>query len=426
MSRLLCVGVMPYDVVHLLTIARRAEQRLGLEPVFITLAQPESAPQVREQVSDAGFAVVDRPLAATRAPSIRNPVVRFRQLRDENRRLIDDALSDIRPDAVLVSVNPPPGLFLDEAARRGIPGVLLQLFFWGNRSFHAAWIADDRQLETRDWSRWYRFRRELRYRLEEFYGVGASPPWAVHRATIAVQGRGLQRRLLAEGIPAENVVVTGNPLVDELFELRSSREEARDRVFTQLGLSPNARLLTYFRGHEDRAITVDRQRRAESQVDIIHSLRAAAPDAQVVVKIHPREGAVERAFVGSIDRDVFVVGDEFVTNELIVASDVVVGMMSTTLLQAVALDRPTVSAFLWDGRDYWRDATNWSGVERVTSADALTEAVRLHLTDPAHQAKWKARRDSFTAEEFLLDGNGTDHVVDLLERMLRARADDRS
>lgn len=426
MPKLLCVGVLPYDVVHLITVARRAEERLGLEPVFVTVAMAEQAPAVRRQIADAGFDVVDRPLASTRTPSVRNPFARFRALRDENRRLVDDAIADLRPDAVLASVNVPPGLFLDRTAGQGIPSVLMQLFFWGSRSFHRAWLADDRRLETADWPRSHRFRRDLRHRVEDLYGVGTSPPWDVRHASIAVQGRALQRLLVAEGIPADHVVVTGNPLVDELYELRTDREQARDRVVAQLGLDPATPLLTHCRSHEARLVTVDPQRRADSQVDVIRALRAAAPDARVVVKIHPREGDAERAFIASIDPDVLVVGDELGTNELLAASDVVVGTISTTLLQAVALDRPTVSAFLWDSLDYWSDATNWSGVERVTSADALTDAVRRQLTDPSHRAEWAARREAFAADEFLLDGHGTEHVVDLLERLVGARAGDRS
>ncbi len=44
----------------------------------------------------------------------------------------------------------------------------------------------------------------------------------------------------------------------------------------------------------------------------------------------------------AIDPDVVVAGTDVDANELIATSDLVVGTFSTTLLQAVALDRPAV------------------------------------------------------------------------------------
>ncbi len=72
-----------------------------------------------------------------------------------------------------------------------------------------------------------------------------------------------------------------------------------------------------------------------------------------MVKLHPKEPDAERELVHSIDADVVVAGTEVDANELIAASDLVVGTFSTTLLQAVALDRPAVGAALWPDLDYW-------------------------------------------------------------------------
>jgi CDP-glycerol glycerophosphotransferase (TagB/SpsB family) len=155
---------------------------------------------------------------------------------------------------------------------------------------------------------------------------------------------------------------------------------------------------------------------------VIRSAREAAPDAAVVVKIHPKEGAAERALIESLDPEVIVADHRVETANLLAASDVVVGTFSTTLLQAIALDRPTVSAVLWDDLDYWCRATDWSGVERVHDARALTESIRCQLDDPAHRASWSARRARFREDELVVDGRGTTRIVDLLERLVEAAA----
>jgi hypothetical protein len=262
-------------------------------------------------------------------------------------------------------------------------------------------------------------RAEVEHRLDVLYGLGPHIAWDLRRAVIAVQGHGLRRQLVTEGVPAENIVVTGNPVLDDLHRLRSAPEVARRRITSQLGLSADDRIVTLMRTHEERLLSLDRPSREQAQVDVVQALRRAAPDARVVVKIHPREGEAEKAFVRSIDPDLVVVGEEVATNELLTASDVVVSTTSFTLVHSVVLDRPTVSAWFWPGLEYFRRITDWPAVERVDSPDALTEAVRRHLDDPAHRAAWKAKRDAFVEEQFLVDGQGTTRVVDLLEHLTR-------
>jgi hypothetical protein len=422
-EKLLCLGFYPYDVVHLATIARRAQERLGLDPVFVSLAPAEVAAEVRARLSAEGFDTLDRALAARVDPTIRNPIQRFRRLREANLRLADSMLSEVQPAAVLASVNIAAGIFLDEAARRGVPTVLLQLFFWGDRSFHRAWQADERRKHEAQLSARSRLRRRVTRRVEAFYGGGPRIVWDLRHAKIAVQGPALQRRLLADRVPSQNVVVTGNPLLDDLHRLKHAPEAARARIRAQLGAPENVGIITYFRAHEDRLLTLDRRGREDGQVQAIRALREAAPHAQIVVKIHPKESEAEKAFVRSLDPHVLVVSEEVPSNELIAASELVVATASTTLLQAVALDCPAVSAFLWPGFDYWRNATNWSGVDRVDSAHALTESVRRHLGDRHYQAEWRTRREAFTKAEFLLDGQGTNRVVDLIDRLMRDRTE---
>jgi hypothetical protein len=421
MAKLLCVGSFAYDLVHLATIARRAQERLGLDAVFASAAPAELGAQARDAVGALGFETFDGALAARDRRISRNPIERFRWLRDENRRLIDGVLEAIQPAAIVATVNPPPSLFLDHAAQRGVPSILLQLWFWGDRSFHRARHLDERRSAEATLSFRSRWRKRIERRVAGSFGFRPHILWDLHHAQLAAQGPAIQRRLVADGIPPGNVVATGNPLLDELAHLKQAPGPARERVRRQLRLAADVEVVTYLRSHEDRLFTVDRDSREDSQVQIIRALLEAAPEAQVVVKVHPREGEAEKAFIRSIDPRVLVVGEEVVTVELIAASAVAVGTASATLLQAVALDRPTVSAFFWSGPDYLRTATDWSAVDRVSNARALAESVRRHLDDPDYQAHWRARRAAFTADEFLLDGQGTERIVDLIDRLVRPR-----
>jgi hypothetical protein len=418
---ILCVGSHPNDIAQLVIVARQVRERLGLDAVFSSVAPPEVAADVHRHLAAEGFATLDQPLAVPPPRNERNPNRRAQRWRDENLAVVEHVVSQVRPAAVLATVNPVPCFLLDGVAARGVPSVLLQLWFWGDRSFRRAWRADDRRFQEAGFSQRKRLRRRLERGAEAVHGIHQPLEWNVRHATVAVQGPALRRQLVDDGVPAERVVVTGNPVLDDLHRLRNAPDAARERVRTQLAIPGDRQVITHFRSHEDRFPKIDRRTREGSQATVIRSLREAAPDATVVVKLHPKESDAERALIRSIDADVVVAGTDVEANDLIAASALVVGTFSTTLLQAVVLDRPAVSALLWPDLDYWQRATDWSGVDRAASGPALTEALRHQLGDPAYQARWAARREAFCRDQFLVDGQGTQRVVDLLERLLQAQ-----
>ena len=421
MNPVLYVGSHPNDIEALTAIARQAQDQLGLDALFSSVAPPDVASDVHRDLAVQGFPTVDRSVVVAQPNNDRNPSRRARRWRDANLAIVERVVSEMQPAAVLGTVNPAPYLLFDGVAARGVPAVLLQLWFWGDRSFRRAWRADDHRARDAGASRRQRLRRRLERGAEALHGLRQHFEWDVRHATVAVQGPAMRRQLVDDGVPAERVVVTGNPVLDDLHRMRNGSNAARERVRTQLAIPGDRHLITHFRSHEDRFPKIDRRTREEAQATVIRSLRAAAPDATVVVKLHPKESDGERALIRSIDADVVIAGTDVDANELIAASALVVGTFSTTLLQAVALDRPAVSALLWPDLDYWCRATDWSGVDRAASGPALTEAVRRQLGEPANQAQWAARRAAFRDDQFVLDGHGTQRVVDLLERLLQAQ-----
>ncbi len=418
-GRLLLVGSHPYDVDSLVAVGETARDRFGYDLCFASIAPLDVADAVHDDLEARGFTCHRRPLL--RFPKDRrNPFARARVWRDANLGVVDHVVDEIRPTAVLATVNPPPGIFLEELARRGVPSVLLQLFFWGDRSFQRDWRREDRRIQEAALTPSRRRRAAVERFAATRYGMPPQVAWDVHHATVAVEGPAMARQLRGDGV--DHVVSTGNPVLDEVHARAGDLDAARRRTEAALGLSPTDVVVTHFRSHEDRMLTLDAATRARSQAEVIRSVRAAAPGARMVVKIHPKEGPAERDLIASIDPDVLIADSTVDTLDLIGASAVVVGTFSTTLLHSVALDRPTVAALLWPGLEYWRRATAWSGVERCADAAQLTEAVRRNLDDADHRAEWSRRRAEFRADQFVLDGHGTDNVAALVHRLVTGSA----
>lgn len=418
--RLLLVGSHPYDVDSLVAVGEQARDRFGFELCFASIAPPEVADAVYADLAARGLPHHDKQLLAFPRDR-RNPIARARAWRDANLAVVDHVMEKIGPAAVLATVDPPPGLFLDELERRGVPSVLLQLFFWGDRRFQRDWRREDRRVQESVLSRSRRRRAAVERFAAARFGMPPQIAWDLRRATVAVEGPAMARQLIRDGVPADHVVATGNPVLDDVGRRIGDAGAGRRRVEAGLGLDPADTVVTYFRGHEERMHSVDPESRARSQTEVIRAVREAAPHARLVVKIHPKEGRAERDLIASIDRDVVIADTATDTLDLIASSAVVIGAFSTTLLHSVALDRPTISAVLWPGLRYWRRGTAWEGVERCTDVAALVRAVRRNLDDEAHRTEWARRRADFRADRFVLDGRGTSNVAELLQRLVPER-----
>src|SRR5262249_62031545 len=105
------------------------------------------------------------------------------------------------------------------------------------------------------------------------------------------------------------------------------------------------------------------------------------------------------------------------TNALMAYSQANVAIASTALTWSAALDRPTVSAFLWPRLDYWSRAQQWSGIERVSSGPELTHSLQRYWHDPAYAEQWRHKRADFVADELCFDGHATERLVELIEQL---------
>jgi hypothetical protein len=99
--------------------------------------------------------------------------------------------------------------------------------------------------------------------------------------------------------------------------------------------------------------------------------------------------------------------------DLIAASSLVVSMTSSTLLWAIGIDRPAISAYFWEGVDEFRMTRHWPGVELVDTPEALALAVRRNLHDAEHIATWRARRTACREDFLRADGRSVERIADL-------------
>jgi Capsule polysaccharide biosynthesis protein len=436
-ARLLCLGHLPHDIVHLHRVAERAHAEMGLEPHFLVTAPDRLMDGPREYLAAHHLNQVDAGVEhaahyyppALRTPSIpeplrgfglgrvvghlaSNPVTRYRGLRQANLQLARHILDTVKPAAVLATVDACHDTFLAEATRRGIPTIYMQVALWGDRKFYRDLWADDERAKGSGQAPGPGLKGRVDKLVRRGFGLHNRPAWRRESSRIAVLGPYWAELLSRGGIPRRRIAVTGNPHCDEVHAVKSGGGRWRE-LYERLGLPGETRYLLHCREYFGRFNGWSGLDGEPGEREIIETLKAASPRTPIVVKMHPRDTGREYDLVRSIDPSVIAVGDVPLI-ELLARSRLMVTMTSTTQLWSVALDRPTISAFFWKGLDHFERATAFAGVERVFTPEELRASVDRSLNDSTYQDVWRRKRMAFVDEMLVVDGHSIERLVQLL------------
>ena len=245
---------------------------------------------------------------------------------------------------------------------------------------------------------------------------------------VAVMDRPARDGVVAAGVPAERVTVTGQPAFDELFAYRAGVTESRRAACRdRWGCGAGERVVVFFSQplanltppghprypgyteHEAVGLVADACDRAETE---------AGTPVVLVLRPHPRESADE--LVRSASRAGRVVLDEEGDRRAAaLAADLVCGMTTVVLVEACLLGCVTLSVqpglCLPDAL-----TTNLTGATRsVYKTAGVAPFVRDLLFDPATRAAAVTATGRFRHEP-----GAADRVVQVFDELLALRQPD--
>lgn len=241
---------------------------------------------------------------------------------------------------------------------------------------------------------------------------------------IAVMDARACREMVAEGFPEERLVVTGQPAFDRLRGLRDAFSDAGE-IRRRVGAAPDARLVVF--ASQPIGEVYGRDETApgwlgyvESDVlDIlVASLDQIAEHQNVpivlVIRPHPREDAAKFSSVRArrirlvLDRDV----DAY---ELVMASDLLVGMNSILLLEASYLGAIALSLQPGLVKADCLPSNGVGPIKAVYRRDEAEATIESWLFD-------EERRDRQRAElaGIAVDGLASRRVAELIYEMLQS------
>lgn len=412
---ILGVGYYKGDVSYVLEVLRRAEQELGCDCVVLISSNGHLKEEAEKEVGQSGFPLVEMPAVVD--VNARNPFRRARLLKKANSKLAQEILRKSRATLILATNDFAGHWFFPTATQLGIPSLYMQWTEVHSFAVHQAWWNAERRYTDRKRPPLRRWKRRLLRPIESLAGLGRRWPMSVDTTAVAVQGPFYKRMAVKAGVPASKILVTGNPQCDEIHEALVLTSRDQTNVTHRLGLQRGRGFALHAREHWARMRHLGSDEALRVQREIIESIRAAAPDLAVVVKLHPKEGQKEAQTIRAVSPDVTIVKDEVPAGELIAAAKIVVSTTSSMLLWAVGIDRPAISAFFWRGVDEFRQRRHWPGVELADTPLDLQTATRRNLCDPEHRLIWEKRREKCRKDFLVLDGKCTDRIVSALREL---------
>jgi len=242
-----------------------------------------------------------------------------------------------------------------------------------------------------------------------------------HReAMIAVPDQDVRRLLCDNGIADDRIIVTGDPSLDRLFEVRGrSPSSLRSELDPALGILHEDRIVIFcteliqdIYGHDFLKSVLGKLGRSFD--DLPENIR-------VVIKFHPREPEPIRALYEEIFRGRRYV---FLTNtdlfRLLRSADLVLGFYSKVLIDAALLDVPVLSLRICDDGAPVRfgRVTEWT---HILSEDEIAGKIKAALFDESFRrslvsflSTWRNRAG------YLLDGKNCDRVTELIVQRLHS------
>lgn len=168
---------------------------------------------------------------------------------------------------------------------------------------------------------------------------------------IAVMDEDVRRDMISEGIPEDRICVTGHPRFAALKEYQNQciRKKAREKL-ARLGVDKTRQIIVFVSEPARRFFAVEEgYDEAETLNALLEVCEKNSKHGQleVVLKYHPRN--IEEDFLRVFNQGqipLHVIRNEIEPWEVLIAADLVVGMISILLVDSVLLGVPTLSVQL--------------------------------------------------------------------------------
>jgi hypothetical protein len=227
-----------------------------------------------------------------------------------------------------------------------------------------------------------------------------------------------RREAIADGLPAERLVVTGQPAFDDIRREHAALLADRARLRAAHGMPAEAYVVTFvaesLASDYGDSLGYDEQSTLVFLGDALQEIAPAAGPLFLAIKLHPQNDPAQ--FGWARERwpglTPLLVAREATPREMIVMSDLVVGMTSVMLVEAILAGRPTVSLELDARREPQLVATRAGAIPALRTADAARRVLAGLLLEPAARERWLVDQNRWR-----IHGDAVGRCMDVLARL---------
>ena len=227
---------------------------------------------------------------------------------------------------------------------------------------------------------------------------------------MAVESPRLRDMFLAQGVPADKMIVTGKPSVDQVYE--SIQEVEPGQVRAELGIPEDQKILLCSVPHlaEHGLVTWNEHWR---EIEFLISTLTQQKEAAVVLSLHPKSDP--EAYQPRADRFGAILAKRRIY-QLLPVCDLFVSNYSGVVMQAIGNGKPTLVIDFY-GMDFpYFDEE--PGLVVLRQREKLAPVVERLLTDEAYYEQLANAQQQRATDWILLDGQCTRRVVDLLYQLI--------
>jgi predicted glycosyltransferase len=220
------------------------------------------------------------------------------------------------------------------------------------------------------------------------------------------------------GFNANNLIITGQPRFDELFNPKFTRYE----VCKKINLSPDKDIALLaapiFAGLENG----DEKRKIF--IEAVAGEFNSFENTSLVIKVHPGLDEKTRTYkkiLRGIKCDNALVVKDFDVPSLVNACTLFLSHYSTMAMEALILGKPVIIINMFGDSEYYPFVSSGAAIS-VHKAEDIATAVESILTDEVVKRKIKACRDRFVYEHaYKTDGEASKRVANLIKQVCEYR-----
>lgn len=222
---------------------------------------------------------------------------------------------------------------------------------------------------------------------------------------------------IASGLPAERLVVTGQPAFDSILREHWALPSP-DELRAAHGLPVACPLVTFVAERLGRdfadSLGYDEVSTLEFLGGALDAIAAVTGPLTLAVKLHPQNTMDQFDWaVGRWPRvEVHLFAREITPRRMIAASDLVVGMSSVMLVESILVGRPTVSIELDARREPQLVAARTGAIPGIRRRDEASNLLRRLLTDARARDEYLAAQNAWG-----IGGDAVARCIDLLSRL---------